>query len=67
MAGITNPPPAGGNADTLKATIDGVKFVSSDILTSLANGQLLIAGFSMNGNQDIGLLMPPDITPGSYP
>lgn len=65
--GITNPPPSGGNADTLNATIDGVKFVSSDILPSLTNGQLLIAGFSMNGNQDIGLLMPPDIKPGSYP
>lgn len=67
MGGNTNPPPVGGNTDTLNATIDGVKFVSSDILPSLTNGQLLIAGFSMNGSQDIGLLMPPDIKPGSYP
>jgi hypothetical protein len=66
MGGNVNPP-VGGGADTLNANIDGVKFVSSDILPSLVNGQLLIAGFSMNGSQDIGLLMPPDIKPGSYP
>jgi Family of unknown function (DUF6252) len=63
----TNPPPVNGGADTLNATIDGVKFVSADIIPSMANGQLVIAGFSTNGSQDIGLLMPPDIKPGSYP
>jgi Family of unknown function (DUF6252) len=67
MGGGTNPPPVGGDADTLNATVDGVKFVSSDIIPSLTNGQLLIAGFSLSGSQDIGLLMPPEIKPGSYP
>jgi hypothetical protein len=67
MGGNINPPPVGGDTDTLNATIDGVKFVPSDILPSLTNGKLLIAGFSMNGSQDIGILMPPDIKPGSYP
>ena len=62
---IVNPPP-GTTFDTLNAVIDGVKFVSADIIHSITNGQLLLAGFSASGIQDLGLLMPPDITPGSY-
>ena len=66
MGGVVNPPP-GGSTDTIKATIDGVKFVSVDVISSITNGQLLIAGFSASGLSDVGLLMPPDIAAGSYP
>ena len=64
--GIVIPPP-GGLADTLNAVIDGVKFVSASVVHSTSNGQLLLAGFSSSGIQDIGLLMPPGVAPGTYP
>lgn len=65
MGGVINPPP-GGITDTLNAFIDGVKFVSADVVHSITSGQLLLAGFSASGIQDLGLIMPPDIVPGSY-
>ena len=63
-AGIVVPPPTGGLKDTVQVTIDGNKFFASDVQVSNSNGQLLIAGFS--GTQDVGLFLPPTITPGTY-
>ncbi|HEY8733719.1 MAG TPA: DUF6252 family protein [Puia sp.] len=56
--------PPTGNSDTVEATIDGNKFFASNVQVSMANGQLLIAGFS--GTQDIGLYLPPDVAAGTY-
>jgi Family of unknown function (DUF6252) len=58
------PPPPPSGTDTVLATIDGNKFFASDVEVSISNGQLLIAGFS--GTQDIALLIPPGIAPGTY-
>ena len=60
------PPPTGGLKDTVQVTIDGTKFFASDVEVSNdgSTGQLLIAGFS--GQQDVGLFLPPTITPGTY-
>jgi|SRR5450432_433385 hypothetical protein len=56
--------PPGGLKDTLQVTIDGNKFIASDVEVSNSGGQLLIAGFS--GTQDVGLFLPPTITAGIY-
>ena len=60
------PPPTGGLKDTLEVTIDGTRFFASDVEVSndSSTGQLLIAGFS--GQKDVGLFLPPTITPGTY-
>ena|ERR1700676_2688046 len=61
-SGTVTPP--GAALDTLLATVDGNKFIASTVQVSTSNGQLLIAGFS--GTQDIGLLIPPGLAPGTY-
>jgi len=57
-------PPPGAPKDTLEMTVDGNKFIASDVEISDSAGQLLIAGFS--GMQDVGLYFPSDISVGSY-
>lgn len=65
---VLGPPPTGGLKDTVQATIDGNKFFASDVEASVTGTaptqQLLIAGFY--GTQDVGLYLPPAITPGTY-
>jgi Family of unknown function (DUF6252) len=54
------------SSDTLQATIDGVQFNSAQVVTSITNGQLFMAGISSDGVKDIALGMPSDISPGTY-
>ena len=62
--GNNNPPPS--SSDTIKAKVDGVIFDAVQVEVSIANGQLLIAGFSADLQKDIAILMPVGIAPGSY-
>jgi hypothetical protein len=52
--------------DTVQATIDGAKFFGAEVEATDSLGQLLIAGISADQTQDVGLLMPDAITPGTY-
>jgi hypothetical protein len=54
------------SSDTLQATIDGVQFNSAQVVTSITNGQLFMAGISSDGVKDLALGMPSDISPGTY-
>jgi hypothetical protein len=59
----TTTPPAG--TDTLKAKADGILFNPYQITTSVGSGQLVLAGIATDGTT-MALLMPDNITPGSY-
>jgi hypothetical protein len=59
----TTPPPTG--TDTLKAKADGILFNPYQITTSVGSGQLVLAGIATDGTT-MALLMPDNITPGSY-
>lgn len=63
---IVVPPVAG--ADTLLATIDGVPFFATviQVVPSVATSQLLIGGIAANGTQAISLLVPANISSGTY-
>ncbi|HEV3222949.1 MAG TPA: DUF6252 family protein [Puia sp.] len=52
--------------DTLEASVGGVQFNSAQVVASITNGTLFIAGISSDGVSDIALGMPPGITPGTY-
>jgi hypothetical protein len=56
----------GGLADTLEASMGGVPFNAAQVVTSISNGELFLAGISADGNSDLTLAMPPDVTPGTY-
>jgi hypothetical protein len=62
-SGTVIPPPI--STDTLKATAGGNPFNPLQITTSVSNGQLVIAGITTDGTT-LALLMPDNITPGSY-
>ncbi len=53
-------------SDTLQATVGGVQFNSAQVVTSITNGTLFMAGISSDGVEDIALGMPQGVTPGSY-
>jgi hypothetical protein len=61
---IITPPP--GSADTLKATVGSNPFNAEQILAQPANGQLVISGVSADGTENLALLMPENILPGTY-
>ena len=56
------------STDTLTALIDGVPFKGNivETLKDTANQQLTIAGITYIGSQDIALIMPINITAGTY-
>lgn len=60
---VVTPP---GTADTLKVTVDGKVFNSDQILTSVQNGELIIAGLSSDQAQSLDLAMPVNVAQGSY-
>ena len=65
-SGGTVPIPPGGTAvDTLKASADGTLFTSVQITSSTNNGQLVIAGITLNG-ATLALFMPDTVAVGSY-
>jgi hypothetical protein len=62
-SGNVTPPPA--NKDTLNAKVDGNLFSPYQITTEVSNGQLIIAGITSDGST-MALLMPVNVTPGTY-
>lgn len=58
------PPPT--ITDTVKATINGANFFGTEVEVTDSLGQLLIVGISSDQTQDLGLLVPDNITPGAY-
>jgi hypothetical protein len=64
--GTTGGVPPGGGNDTLEALVNGNQFVSAQIEASTSMGQLLIAGISSDGISDLALIMPGNVSPGSY-
>jgi hypothetical protein len=63
----TNTPPPAAKTDTLVADIGGAGFSGENIQASINAGHLSIAGLSLNASQTIGLMMPANVTPGTYP
>ena len=55
------------NGDTLTATIDAKAWVGKSIQAAVNAGELTIVGSSADGSQSVGLLMPSNTTPGTYP
>jgi hypothetical protein len=53
-------------SDTLQATVGGVQFNSAQVVTSITDSTLFIAGISGDGVEDIALGMPQGVAPGSY-
>lgn len=56
-------PPA--NTDTLTANVGGNPFSPFQITTEVSSGQLILAGIATDGTT-MAILMPDNITPGSY-
>jgi Family of unknown function (DUF6252) len=54
------------SSDTLQATVGGVQFNSAQIVSSITDSTLFIAGISSDGVSDIALGMPSDISAGTY-
>lgn len=63
---IETSPPVTTQSDTLTAVVDGNNFVSGQVLTDNTNNQLSLGGISTDATKSILLVMPGDITPGSY-
>jgi hypothetical protein len=55
------------SSDTLQATVGGVQFNSAQVVTSITDSTLFIAGISSDGVSDIALGMPQGVIPGTYP
>ena len=54
-------------SDTLEANVGGIQFNSAQVVTSITDSTLFIAGISGDGVEDIALGMPQGVLPGSYP
>jgi Family of unknown function (DUF6252) len=52
--------------DTLDAVVGGVPFDGALVVSNITNGQLFVAGISADGNEDVALSMPQNVTPGVY-
>jgi hypothetical protein len=63
----TNTPPPAAKTDTIVADIGSAGFTGQNNQASINAGQLSIVGLSQNASQTIGLMMPANVTPGSYP
>jgi hypothetical protein len=59
-------PPTGTTTDTLQALIAGVSFNAALVQTQLEGVELVVAGVSSDGKQNLDLLFPSAITPGTY-
>ncbi len=66
------PPPPGNNKDTFRVKIGGVQYDPPTIFGALTPAmppmpaQLVITGTNTTTLKAVGLIMPPDITPGTY-
>jgi Family of unknown function (DUF6252) len=56
----------GALADTLVANVGGFPFTSVQVIKSITNGELFVAGISADGNEELALGMPASVVPGSY-
>lgn len=61
----TSLPPA-RSTDTMRASIDGSTWIAKSIMASALSGQLTISGSGLDGSLSVNLLMPQNISPGSY-
>ena len=59
--------PTTNNEDTLTATVDAKAWVGKSVQAAVNAGELTIVGASADGTQSVGLLMPANTTPGTYP
>jgi hypothetical protein len=59
-------PPTGGSLDTLEATVGSASFNAALVQAQAAGTQLVIAGVSSDGKQNLDLLFPSAIQPGTY-
>ncbi|HLZ16647.1 MAG TPA: DUF6252 family protein [Cyclobacteriaceae bacterium] len=62
---VSSLPPSNGT-DTMTATIDGAPWVGQSISAVALTGQIAISGSKLDGTQAVTLVMPQNITPGSY-
>ncbi|MBO9632189.1 MAG: hypothetical protein J7578_03660 [Chitinophagaceae bacterium] len=59
------PPPTGtGNALSLKA--DGTDWTAPGVAATISGDDLLVVGSELNGNKQLSLTIPKDITPNTY-
>jgi Family of unknown function (DUF6252) len=58
--------PPSKNSDTLRASIDGNGWVAQSINGQSISGQTAISGSLISGAQNIGLIIPTGISPGTY-
>ena len=63
----SNTLPAANGTDTLQARIDGTDWSGKSISAESISGQLAISGSLLDGSQSVSLVMPADITKGTYP
>lgn len=58
--------PAAAGTDTMNATIAGSAWVAQSILASSFSSSITVAGSKSDGSQAVGLVMPQNITTGTY-
>jgi hypothetical protein len=63
----TNTPPPAAKTDTMVADIGSAGWTGQNMGASINAGQLSIVGTSQSAAQTIGLMMPANVTPGTYP
>ncbi|HXB93578.1 MAG TPA: DUF6252 family protein [Puia sp.] len=64
---FTTGQPTTRSGDTVTATIDNKVWVGKNVQATVNASELTIIGSSADGSQSIGLLMPSNSIPGSYP
>lgn len=63
----SNTLPSAQGSDTLTARIDGSDWAAKSISAESVTGQLAISGSLLDGSQSVSLVMPSNVTPGTYP
>jgi|SRR5882757_7666738 len=58
--------PVSSSKDTMYAKIDGANWVGQSIVATAFSNLLSINGSNLDGSQSVSLIMPADITPGTY-
>jgi hypothetical protein len=64
--GTTGSGTGGSLKDTLNAVVGAVPFTGALVVSNVTTGQLFVAGISADGNEDVALSMPQNVTPGAY-
>jgi hypothetical protein len=64
---VSNPIPTGNAIDTLKSMIGNNLFSASKVAAQAVGEQIIISGISADGIQNMELLMPENVTTGTYP